>query len=128
MSWEIVSLVLGVVLGVSGIAGVFYANSKNVQLKTQDENNRRTIETYKELVAVQDEKMNSLSAEIRDLRESHTENVKLIGQLQGELKSWKELPIKELAANIKYVTELQYLMAQHMGMKDLPTHKQNGEQ
>ena len=67
--------------------------------------------------------MNILTNEVKELRALHTDSVKMIGQLQWELKSWKELPIRELADHMSYVTELQYIMAKHLGIDHLPELK-----
>lgn len=103
--------------------GVFWANTKNNLIKTQESNYQKTIDSYKEVIVAQDEKMKVLTEEVKELRGLHTESVKMIGQLQGELKSWKELPIRELADHMSYVTELQYIMAKHLGIDHLPKLK-----
>ena len=123
MAWETISVIIGIILGVSGLLGVFWANTKNNLIKTQESNYQKTSDSYKEVVAAQDEKMNILTNEVKELRALHTDSVKMIGQLQGELKSWKELPIRELADHMSYVTELQYIMAKHLGIDHLPELK-----
>ena len=123
MGWETISVIVGIILGVSGLLGVFWANTKNNLIKTQESNYQKTIDSYKEVIVAQDEKMKILTEEVKELRGLHTESVKMIGQLQGELKSWKELPIRELADNMQYVTEIQYIMAKHMGIDHLPELK-----
>ena len=123
MAWETISVIIGIILGVSGLLGVFWANTKNNLIKTQESNYQKTIDSYKEVIAAQDEKMNILTNEVKELRALHTDSVKMIGQLQGELKSWKELPIRELADHMSYVTELQYIMAKHLGIDHLPELK-----
>jgi len=123
MAWETISVIIGIILGVSGLLGVFWANTKNNLIKTQESNYQKTIDSYKEVIVAQDEKMKVLTEEVKELRGLHTESVKMIGQLQGELKSWKELPIRELADHMSYVTELQYIMAKHLGIDHLPELK-----
>lgn len=123
MAWETISVIIGIILGVSGLLGVFWANTKNNLIKTQESNYQKTIDSYKEVIVAQDEKMKVLTEEVKELRGLHTESVKMIGQLQGELKSWKELPIRELADHMQYVTEIQYIMAKHMGINHLPELK-----
>lgn len=121
--WQIASIVVGIILGISGIIGIFYANAKNSLAKTTTENYEKTIKSYKDIVESQELKINSLLEDMKDVRAMHTENVKLIGELQGELRTWKQLPIKELSDNMAFVVELQYLMAQHLGMDHLPPLK-----
>ena len=123
MAWETISVIIGIILGVSGLLGVFWANTKNNLIKTQESNYQKTIDSYKEVIVAQDEKMKVLTEEVKELRGLHTESVKMIGQLQGELKCWKELPIRELADHMSYVTELQYIMAKHLGIDHLPELK-----
>lgn len=121
--WQITSIAVGIILGISGIVGIFYANAKNSLAKTTTENYEKTIKSYKDIVESQELKINTLTDDMKELRAMHTENVKMIGQLQGELQTWKQLPIKELAENMAFVTEVQYIMAKHMGIDHLPTLK-----
>ena len=121
--WQIASIVVAVLLAISGVVGIFYANAKNSLAKTTTENYEKTIKSYKDIVESQEIKINTLTDDMKELRQMHTENVKMIGQLQGELQTWKQLPIKELAENMAFVTEVQYIMAKHMGIDHLPTLK-----
>lgn len=121
--WQTILTITGISIALSGSFAVFWTNARNTAIKTQSENYDRTIASYKEVIAAQDEKMNILTGEVKELRGLHTESVKMIGQLQGELKSWKELPIRELADHMSYVTELQYIMAKHLGIDHLPELK-----
>ncbi len=121
--WQIAAIVLSIVLAVSGIIGVFYANAKNKLAKTTTDNYEKTIKSYKEIVESQELKINTLTEDMKEMRGLHTESVKMIGELQGELRTWKQLPIKELSDNMAFVVELQYLMAQHLKMDHLPPLK-----
>jgi hypothetical protein len=121
--WQIAAIAFSLVLGISGIGGVFYANAKNKLAKTTTENYEKTIKSYKDIVESQEIKINTLTDDMKDLRSMHTENVKMIGQLQGELQTWKQLPIKDMADNMAFIVELQYLMAQHLKMDHLPDLK-----
>ena len=121
--WQIAAIVLSIILAVSGIIGVFYANAKNKLAITTTENYEKTIKSYKEIVESQERKINSLTDDMKEMRNLHTESVKMIGELQGELRTWKQLPIKELSDNMAFVVELQYLMAQHLKMDHLPPLK-----
>lgn len=121
--WQIASIVVAVLLAISGVIGIFYANAKNSLAKTTTENYEKTIKSYKDIVESQELKIVTLADDIKELRTLHTESVKMIGQLQGELSTWKQLPIKELAENMAFVTEVQYIMAKHMGIDHLPTLK-----
>lgn len=121
--WQIAAIVLTIIVAVSGIIGVFYANAKNKLAKTTNDNYEKTIKSYKDIVESQERKITVLTEDMKELRGLHTESVKMIGQLQGELSTWKQLPIKELADNMAFVVELQYLMAQHLNMDHLPPLK-----
>lgn len=121
--WQIAAIVFSILIGISGIIGIFFANAKNKLAKTTTENYDNTIKSYKDIVESQEAKINILTQEMRELRSLHTENVKMIGQLQGELQTWKQLPIRELADNMAFVTEVQYIMAKHMGIDHLPVLK-----
>lgn len=121
--WQTILTIIGISIALSGSFAVFWTNTRNTVIKTQSDNYDRTISSYKEVIAAQDEKMNILTGEVKELRGLHTDSVKMIGQLQGELKSWKELPIRELADHMSYVTELQYIMAKHLGIDHLPELK-----
>ena len=118
--WQTFLTIIGVSIALSGSFAVFWTNSRNTMIKTQGENYEKTVTSYKEVIAAQDERMRTLTGEVKELRALHTDSVKMIGQLQGELKSWKELPIRELADHMSYVTELQYIMAKHLGIDHLP--------
>ncbi|MFA5999222.1 MAG: hypothetical protein WC747_04355 [Candidatus Babeliales bacterium] len=121
--WQIAAIALSIILAVSGIVGVFYANAKNKLAKTTTDNYEKTIKSYKEIVESQELKINTLTEDMKEMRSLHTESVKMIGELQGELRTWKQLPIKELSDNMAFVVELQYLMAQHLKMDHLPPLK-----
>lgn len=121
--WQIAAIVISLVLAISGIIGVFYANAKNKLAKTTNDNYEKTINSYKDIVDSQERKIGVLTEDMKEMRSLHTESVKMIGQLQGELSTWKQLPIKELSDNMAFVVELQYLMAQHLKMDHLPPLK-----
>lgn len=121
--WQIAAIAFTILIGLSGVIGIFYANAKNKLAKTTTENYEKTIKSYKEIVESQEQKINILTEDMKELRHMHTENVKMIGQLQGELQTWKQLPIKNMADNMAFIVELQYLMAQHLKMDHLPDLK-----
>lgn len=121
--WQIAAVIVSLILAVSGVVGVFYANAKNKLAKTTNDNYEKTIKSYKDIVESQERKIGVLSDDMKEMRALHTESVKMIGQLQGELSTWKQLPIKELSDNMAFIVELQYLMAQHLNMDHLPTLK-----
>lgn len=121
--WQVAAIILTIILAVSGTVGIFYANAKNKLAKTTNDNYEKTIKSYKDIVESQELKINVLTEDMKEMRVLHTESVKMIGELQGELRTWKQLPIKELSDNMAFVVELQYLMAQHLKMDHLPPLK-----
>lgn len=121
--WQVAAIVVTIILAVSGTVGIFYANAKNKLAKTTNENYEKTIKSYKDIVESQELKIGVLTEDMKEMRQLHTESVKMIGELQGELRTWKQLPIKELSDNMAFIVELQYLMAQHLNMDHLPSLK-----
>jgi len=119
-TWQLISVAVGAIVGITGVIAIAYANAKNTLVKTTTENYERTIKSYKDIVESQELKIGTLSDDIKELRSLHTDSVKMIGQLQGELSTWKQLPIKDLAENMSFIVELQYLMAQHLNIDHLP--------
>lgn len=119
-TWQLISVAVGAIVGITGVIAIAYANAKNTLVKTTTENYERTIKSYKDIVESQELKIGTLSDDIKELRALHTDSVKMIGQLQGELSTWKQLPIKDLAENMSFIVELQYLMAQHLNIDHLP--------
>lgn len=121
--WQVAAIILTIILAVSGTVGIFYANAKNKLAKTTNDNYEKTIKSYKDIVESQELKISVLTEDMKEMRQLHTESVKMIGELQGELRTWKQLPIKELSDNMAFIVELQYLMAQHLNMDHLPSLK-----
>lgn len=123
MPWySVLALAIGSVAtvgAIGAIVGIFFANSKNKYSSTTQDNYEKTIESYKEVVSGQNAKISSQTDEIRQLRLDHSTSMKEIGKLQGELKSYKELPLKELSDNLKVVTQLTTLIAAHLKIDGL---------
>jgi hypothetical protein len=120
MPWyAIVALAISSIITVASLFGVFWAGFRNKYSTATDNNYLKTIESYKEVVTGQNAKISSQSDEIKQLRLDHSESMKEIGKLQGELKSYKELPLKELSENLKIVTQLSTLIAAHLKIDGL---------
>lgn len=119
---EKVIAILGGVTVVSAMIGVFIANSKNKFFETQKINYESTIQSYQDVIDGLKTKNDFYEKEIKELRIMHTDNVQQIGELKGELKSYRELPLKEIAENQKVITTVQLLIAEHLkvdGVDDL---------
>jgi uncharacterized protein YpmB len=53
--WQIAAIILTIIVAVSGIVGVFYANAKNKLSKTTNDNYEKTIKSYKDIVEAEDQ-------------------------------------------------------------------------
>ncbi len=122
MNFQEISVILGSITIISATIGVFIANSKNKFFETQKVNYESTIQSYQDVIDSLKTKNDFYEKEIKELRVMHTENVQQIGELKGELKSYRELPLKEIAENQKVITTVQLLIAEHLkvdGVDDL---------
>lgn len=72
------------IVGIAAIALAIYYIFTRDKNKITSENNKATIESYKERLEV-------VEVETKDCHEQHAESLKLIHGLQGELKAYKEL-------------------------------------
>lgn len=94
---------IGVSGYVAGVAGaVFYARSKVPN---------QTIENYKQLAEAQEKRISALEAQVKVDRQNHLDNIKAIADLQGQLKTYKELPLREMADAMEKIsaTEINIL-------------------
>lgn len=82
---DLVRLVEGLIV-IAGIAAVIYAVFKNSTV-------RATITSQKELI-------DTLTAQVSELRTLHIQNEKSIAELQGQVSVYKELPLSEIAKSI----------------------------
>ena len=89
---ELTRLLEGLIV-IGGIAAVIYAVFKNSTVK-------QTINSQKELIE-------TLTAQVTELRTLHIENEKAIAQLTGEINVYKELPLKELAKSMQTIVATQ---------------------
>lgn len=120
MAWySILALALSCITTLALLVGVFYANSRNKYASTTTTNYETTIKSYEDVVKGQNTKIALQSDEIKELRQAHNESMREIGKLQGELKSYKELPLQSLSENLKTVTQLTVLIAAHLKIDGL---------
>jgi uncharacterized protein HemX len=91
-SSELIRLAEGILI-LTGIAGVVYAVFKSQTTKA-------TIQSQKELIE-------TLTAQISELRTLHMENEKAIAKLSGQLEVYKEIPLKEIGESLKQLSETQ---------------------
>lgn len=128
MPWyAILALMLSSIAAIGVVVGVFYANSRNRYTSTTTANYETTIKSYEDVVKGQNTKISLQADEIKELRHNHSQSMQEIGKLQGELKSYKELPLQQLSENLKIVTQLTTLIAAHLKIDGLDqitvTHK-----
>lgn len=64
---------------------------------------QQTIKNLQDLSDSQILRINQQEASIAELKEGRVEDAKTIGKLQGQIESYKELPLQELANGIKEV-------------------------
>jgi len=89
---ELMKLVEGLIV-VAGLFAVFYAVFKNSTVKATISGQRDLIET--------------LQAQVKELRGLHSENEKAIAKLTGQVEVYKELPLSQLAVSMAEVVEAQ---------------------
>lgn len=120
MPWyAIVALALSIITALGAMFGIFYATTRNKYTSQTNENYETTVKTYEDVVKSQDAKIQMQTEEIRQLRMDHSTSMKEIGKLQGELKSYKELPLQQLSENLMVVTQLTTLIAAHLKIDGL---------
>jgi hypothetical protein len=68
-------------------------------------NLQQVNESYVELNLTLTKRIDSLEQKSKDDTQSHLDNAKAISDLQGQIKVYKELPLKELADGMKQVVE-----------------------
>lgn len=96
---DLVKLVEGLIV-IAGIAAVVYAVFKNSTVKA-------TITSQKELIE-------TLTAQVQELRTLHLENEKAIAKLSGQLEVYKEIPLKDIAGALKNIdASLKKLHKEH---------------
>lgn len=89
---EIVKLIEGTVV-VAGIAAIFFAVFK-------DKTTRAIITQQKDLI-------DTLSAQVGELRTLHMDNEKAISRLEGQVEVYKELPLSKIATAMEQITLTQ---------------------
>ncbi len=67
---------------------------------------KETIKQQGELITALQQRQIQLDDENSKLRSDHIENQKAIAALQGQIKVYKELPLKEIAASLKMLEEM----------------------
>lgn len=78
---------------IAGIGALIYSVFKNSTVRT-------TISSQKELIE-------TLTIQVNELRTLHEQNEKSIAELRGQVSLYKELPLANLAQNMKKMQQTQ---------------------
>lgn len=62
---------------------------------------KQTIESQKELIEAYEKRIKNLEDLRQEDHKQHVENAKAIAELQGQLKAYKEIPLKKLATAVE---------------------------
>lgn len=116
MNWQLTTLIIGLALTTSAAIGVFVANFRNKFSAAQVSNYEKSIASYQIVINGLETKNTFLEHEIKELRAMHTDNVKQIGELKGQLSMYSKLPLREIAENQKIITQVQLAIATHLGI------------
>ena len=128
--WQILTIVLSVVAIVSTALGVFFANTRNKFTETERTNYEKAVGSYKTLVEAKDEQIKQQKEDMREMRElhtretkelriMHTDSMQQIGKLQGQVDTYSKLPLGDIAAEMRVITEIQLLIAKTLKVKGL---------
>lgn len=85
---DLIKLIEGTLI-IAGVCAIFFAVFK-------DRTTRAVIEQQKQLIDTQKERIDLLEAQ-------HIENARAIGELQGEVRAYKKIPLDDIAKSIKQI-------------------------
>jgi len=117
--WQILLTILGSITGVAIIVGVFVAGSRNNYRNAERNNYVKAVDSYKILLDAKGEEIRQLKQETKELRNLHSESMREIGKMQGQVDAYSKLPLKELSQNQHTITKVQLLIAKHMGVEGI---------
>jgi len=89
---EIVKLLEGLII-ITSVVGIIFALLKTGTTKA-------TIQSQKELIE-------TLTAQVNELRNLHIENEKAISELHGQVSVYKELPLNQLSTSMAEIAKAQ---------------------
>ncbi len=89
---EVVKQLEGLVV-ITSVVGIIFALLKTGTTKA-------TIQSQKELIE-------TLTAQVNELRNLHIENEKAISELQGQVSVYKELPLNQLSTSMAEIAKTQ---------------------
>lgn len=98
------------ILSIFGLVGGAWLVLKSRIPQQTIKNLQEVNASYIELNATYEKRISSLELKIKEDANLHIENAKAISDLQGQIKVYKELPLKELADGIAKLNDGQDLM------------------
>ena len=105
-----------VIIVVVGIVAAAVASFRNRFKNETRQNDIDALTAAKALIDVQKEQLDNSKEEIKDLQDKHIQNQREIGELRGELKSLKEVPLRQISQALKQISDNQVLIAEHLGI------------
>lgn len=114
--WQVVLSVSAGVTALAVVGGVFWANTRNSYNDQERRNNAEAIKSYQTVREAQATEIQRLRDDIKDLHRLHNEAVEKNGKLQGKIDAYATLPLQELSNNQRIITQVQLLIAKHMGI------------
>lgn len=97
---QLTAEILGVIAGVAGvIALIWLFVRRNISTDVQ-KNQTELIQTLKD-------RLDIMETENKELKKSHIENARNIGELQGQVKVLRDIPLKEIAESMAKVSQSQ---------------------
>lgn len=99
-------LIQDVIAGIVFVGGVIvYSRSRIPQ---------QTVKNLQQLTDSYEKRIKALEDELKDNHQIQLKNVAAIGDLQGQVKVYKELPLQELADGIKQVSKSNVQILQEL--------------
>lgn len=131
--WQTLTFILGIVAVLSTAIGIFFANTRNKFTETERSNYEKAVESFKTLVEAKDQQIRQQKEDMREMRDihtketkelrsMHTESMQQIGKLQGQVDTYSKLPLSDIAAEMRVITEIQLLIAKSLkveGIEDI---------
>lgn len=77
---------------------------------------KATIGNYRELVDSYSKRIEDLEQKTQDYQQLHIENVKAIGELQGQLSILKDIPLQDIALNQREIAKTLEVLTHHWGI------------
>lgn len=97
---QLALFIIEVVFGISLIGTlVVLAVRKNVS--------KETLSAQNELISTLKTRVDVVEAENKELKASHIESVRRIGELEGQINNLKTLPLKQIADSLKATSKTQ---------------------